>query len=112
MANTYSLISYPQYFTPTVLGQKTNEIRDAKDLLINGVPTPPTVGDMIVLSEFDPATKKFTGRTAVVIIPYISPYPRPWIAEGTIPMSIRLVAAAPPGGAFDLPPATAHARMG
>ena len=84
---THTLKSYPQYFLPTILGQKVHEIRSNSDT------GPFGVGDMIVLNEYDPGTGKFTGRTATEVVTYISPMPQIWMVDGFTTMSTKLVSA-------------------
>lgn len=77
------LDSYLEYFEATINKMKTHELR----LTTLG---PFSVGDVITLKEFDDAKKIYTGRTADVVVTYISPNPEPWLVPGYTLMSTRL----------------------
>ena len=77
--------SYPQYFAPTIAGAKTHELRANTD---SG---PFSVGDVIILQEYDQTTEKYTGRECKVLVTYMSPMPKPWLETGYTLMSIRLI---------------------
>ncbi len=55
--------AWPEYFEKLLSGEKTFELRLA-DWECN-------VGDILILKEFDPITKKYTGRQLKKIITYI-----------------------------------------
>ena len=80
----HHLHSYPQYFEATVQGQKTHELRAD----IDGSPF--SVGDVLVLEEYDPQKALYTGRKCKVVVTYISPKPKPWLKEGYTLMSTHL----------------------
>lgn len=56
--------TWPEYFEEILKGNKTFEVRLA-DWKCN-------VGDTLVLKEWDPKTKKYTGRKIEKLISYIS----------------------------------------
>jgi hypothetical protein len=61
----HDLKIYPIYFKEVVTGNKKFEIRDNKDRNFN-------VGDTIILREWEPSIKKYTGLAFDVKITYIS----------------------------------------
>jgi hypothetical protein len=54
MSKIHHVKSWPQYFKPIKAGFRTHELR-RNDRDYN-------VGDLMVLEEFDPATKGYTGN--------------------------------------------------
>lgn len=81
-AKTYTLASFPEYFQATIDKRKTHELRTDENSY--------AVGDILHLEEFEPTTKTYTGRTADVVITFISPGPEPWLPKGHTLMSTRL----------------------
>lgn len=60
---THHLEIWPEYFLPVTTGDKTFELRrDDRGF---------AVGDVLVLEEFDPATKSHTGRRCCARVTYI-----------------------------------------
>jgi len=60
MPKVHHLKSWPQYFRPIKEAQRTHELRrNDRDF---------KVGDLIVLEEFDPAAKQYTGERCEVEI--------------------------------------------
>lgn len=82
---THNLNSYPEYFAATLSGQKRHELRANSD---SG---PFSVGDTLVLNEYDPVTGHATGAKCEVQVTYISPGPKPWLVPGYTLMSISLI---------------------
>ncbi len=83
-SQVHRLISFPEYFQATIDKRKTHELRkDEPGLEFR-------VGDTIVLEETDPKTMFKTGRTAELVITYVSPSPEPWLLPGYTLMSTRL----------------------
>jgi len=80
--------SFPEYFEATKSGKKSHELR-LNDFGVNDAMAF-SVGDTIILKEFDPKTSKYTNRCIEVEITYISPVPRPWIVPNYVLMSIKL----------------------
>lgn len=60
---THALKTWPQFFSEIVNGNKTFELR--KD------DRPFEVGDKMVLQEYDPKEKKYSGKEETKIITYI-----------------------------------------
>lgn len=63
---------------------KTHEIRP------DNPEYPFAVGDTIELKEYDLDNRVYTGRTASLLITYISPAPKQWLVDGYVVMSTRL----------------------
>jgi hypothetical protein len=60
MRKVHHLKSWPQYFKPIKEGQRTHELRrNDRDF---------HVGDTMILAEFDPNTKEYTGEVCEVEI--------------------------------------------
>lgn len=57
--------SWPMLFQPALEGRKTHDIRDGRERTYS-------VGDTLELQEFDPATGRYTGRSAEFKITYIT----------------------------------------
>ncbi len=85
---TIDLISFPEYFQPTVDGTKRHELRASKD--VPGI----DVGSFLHLKEVDRTTLVPTGRTCLVEVTYISPN-KPWLDDGKL-MSISLMPSKKP----------------
>ena len=81
----HEMMSYPEYFQATILKMNTHELRHN----LPGITF--QIGDTINLREFNPTVKSYTGRTAQLVITYISPSPTPWLVSGFTLMSTRLV---------------------
>ena len=64
MARVHELKIRPEYFLPVSEGRKTFEIREDDRGFRRG--------DIVVLREFDPNTKKYTGRSIRKKIGYVS----------------------------------------
>lgn len=75
---THELKILPEYFKAVIEGVKTFEIR----LNDRGF----KVGDTLVLREFDPKTKCFSGRTRERVVTYISDYEQ---KPGYVVMAIK-----------------------
>jgi hypothetical protein len=83
-SQNHVLNSFPEYFEATITKQKTHELRkNTPGLDFN-------VNDTIFLQEFDPVANKLTGRTANLVITFISPSPKSWLVPGYTLMSTRL----------------------
>ena len=88
---THNLQSYPEFFAPTISGAKTHEVRSEGDpLSVDGDNSPFAVGDTILLHEYDPTAKTYSGRIAAVVVTWFDPAPKPWLGVGWITMSISL----------------------
>lgn len=61
----FELDIYPEYYQPVREGIKTFEIRRDQGF---------KVGDIVVLNEFDPIKKEYTGRFVARKITYITDY--------------------------------------
>ena len=86
MSQTHELQSFPEYFEATLLKEKTHEVRHNGTAIGLGY----SIGDTLLLREYDPATAGYTGRSCELIVTYISPVPKPWIVPGYSLMSTRL----------------------
>jgi hypothetical protein len=74
---THELKCWPEFFMPVVLGHKTFEIRkDDRSF---------SVGDLLLLREWDPDTKGYTGSSFTVRVNYIT---AKFQQEGYVVMSI------------------------
>lgn len=80
---THELKTWPQYFEQVVAGQKQFEIRkNDRDF---------QVGDVLVLDEYCPDRKVYTGNYAIVKIEYILHGGQFGIEPGYCVMSITLI---------------------
>jgi len=64
-AATHRLKCWPEFFEPIKRGAKTHDLRRADDRVFS-------IGDRILLEEYDPENSSYTGRTAIVRITYIT----------------------------------------
>lgn len=63
MAKTHELKTWPEYFNAIAKGEKTFEVRkNDRDFQVN---------DILVLQEYDPMTKKYTGVELTFRVGYI-----------------------------------------
>jgi hypothetical protein len=62
---THRLKCWPEFFEPIKRGAKTHDLRRSDDRDFS-------VGDKVLLQEYDPETSSYTGRTAIVQITYIT----------------------------------------
>jgi hypothetical protein len=75
----HHLKTWPVYFQAVVTGEKTFEIRkDDRDF---------KVGDILMLHEWDPETKEYTGRSTRKRVTYIAH--GGLVPEGMVVMSIK-----------------------
>ncbi|OFF73215.1 hypothetical protein BJM29_12180 [Listeria monocytogenes] len=66
MINTHKLKTWPEYFQPLWDRKKMFEIRkNDRDYKL---------GDFVILNEYDPNTKKYTGRQVSAFIEYVTDY--------------------------------------
>lgn len=65
--NEHELKIWPVYYNPVLAGEKTFEIRDNRDRDFKS-------GDQIVLREWDPDLKDYTGRSVKGEITYVTDY--------------------------------------
>jgi ASC-1-like (ASCH) protein len=79
-----ALITWPPYFERVVQGRKTVEIRTEQDRTF-------AEGDRLVLEEWDPQTRQFTGRDVIVEVTDVR-RDSPWVPAGYAALSIRLEA--------------------
>lgn len=61
----HRLKCWPEFFEPIRNGLKTHDLRRADDRAFS-------VGDRMLLEEYDPESRTYTGRTVVVRITYIT----------------------------------------
>lgn len=61
----HRLKCWPEFFDPIRRGQKTHDLRRADDRTF-------AVGDKILLEEYDPGSRAYTGRSVIVRITYIT----------------------------------------
>ena len=78
----HALKTWPSYFERVAQGRKTVEIRAEQDRTF-------TEGDRLVLEEWDPQTRQYTGRGVIVTVTDIL-RDKPWVPEGYAALSIRL----------------------
>lgn len=62
---THELKSWPELFEPVRRGVKTHDLRRADDRAF-------AVGDRLLLQEFDPRMERYSGRTCLVEVTYIT----------------------------------------
>jgi hypothetical protein len=62
---THRLKCWPEFFGPIKAGLKTHDLRRADDRDFS-------VGDRMLLEEYDPESRSYTGRTVLVQITYIT----------------------------------------
>ena len=78
----HELKCWPQYFQPTMSGEKRFEIRyNDRDY---------AVGDKLWLREYEPLAKEYTGRELVIEVMYILKVFLPGLDPNFIIMSTRL----------------------
>lgn len=77
---THELKTWPEYFRAIVSGRKTFEVRKADRFF--------DVGDLLILKEFDPETKEYTGKLITKEISYIFPGGQFGITLGYVVMGI------------------------
>jgi hypothetical protein len=61
----YEVKSWPAFFAPMIAGVKKHDMRNKRDRAYS-------VGDTVLLREFDPFGSGYTGRSAVFRITYIT----------------------------------------
>lgn len=61
----YDVKSWPWFFEPMITGKKRHDMRDKRDRTY-------TIGDRMLLREFNPRNGEYTGRQAVATITYIT----------------------------------------
>jgi hypothetical protein len=61
----HRLKSWPEFFEPIRCGIKKHDLRRADDRVFK-------TGDKVLLEEYDPETKSYTGRNLLVRITYIT----------------------------------------
>lgn len=83
MSNVHELKTWPPHFEHVRLGAKRFEVRSTLDREF-------AIGDVLVLREWDPATKAHTGRTCSVVVTHMLEGPAFGIPEGVCIMSIAL----------------------
>ena len=80
----YELKSWPWFFDEMVAGRKKHDMRDKRERDY-------TVGDLILLREYDPRGLGYTGRTASMVITYITSNDTPCAMSsncGSFPMCV------------------------
>jgi len=63
--NTHIVKSWPEFFNEEIAGRKTHDLRRSTDRSF-------AVGDNLLLQEWNPLQKKYTGREALAEITYIT----------------------------------------
>ena len=76
----HSLKTWPRYFKAVVSGKKTFEVR-ANDRCFR-------VGEKVVLREWMPRAKRYTGKRAIVKILYLTDFGQP---DGQVVWSFELL---------------------
>ncbi|WP_051663137.1 ASCH/PUA domain-containing protein [Alicyclobacillus macrosporangiidus] len=76
---THELKTWPEYFEPLLHGEKTVELR--KD--DRGY----AVGDTLILREYDPDTRQYTGRICTRTVTHIL-RGGPWLQDGYVALSV------------------------
>jgi len=61
----HELKCWPEFFEPISLGRKTHDLRRSDDRDFS-------VGDRLLLREYDPASREYTGRELTADITYIT----------------------------------------
>ncbi|MCA2230189.1 DUF3850 domain-containing protein [Nonomuraea aurantiaca] len=64
MSTTHELKSWPRFFRPIVEGSRTHELRRND----RGI----AVGDTLVLREYDPTSRQYTGATCTALVTSIT----------------------------------------
>ena len=64
-AVSHNLKCWPEFFDAVVSGRKKHDLRRADDREFR-------VGELVLLREFDPAARRYTGREQTVKITYIT----------------------------------------
>jgi hypothetical protein len=77
----HDLKCWPVFFEKILTGEKRHEIR-LNDRNFQ-------VGDILQLREWDPITKRHTGRAVLREVTYITPSPSIGLLPGYVAMSIR-----------------------
>lgn len=78
---THNLKTWPEVFDATLTRAKSFDIRkDDRDF---------AVGDIIRFREWDPHTKKYTGRSCRALITYLMPGGKFGVMPGYVCMSVR-----------------------
>lgn len=88
---THDIKAWPEYFEPVWTGKKTAELR-RNDREYR-------VGDKVVLHEYEPMTRSYTGRAVHAIISHIVGDGE-WLAPGYAMLSLNVL--------FNYAPATHH----
>ena len=78
----HALKTWPPYFERVAQGRKTVEIRTEQDRTF-------AEGDRLVLEEWDPQTRQFTGRGVIVEATDVL-RDSPWVPAGYAALSIHL----------------------
>jgi hypothetical protein len=88
--STHDLKTWPEHYREVAAGRKTFEIR--KDDR-GGF----RVGDVLVLREYQPVSRRYTGRSCRRVVTHVLPGGQFGLAEGFVCMSLAAgVIAAPP----------------
>lgn len=78
----HHLKTWPVYFKALRDGSKTFEIRREDDRRFD-------VGDVLVLEEYNPGSKRYTGEREVRSVSYLVRWPDWGLSEGMIVMGFR-----------------------
>lgn len=82
-SRTHSLKTWPEYFEAIADGRKKFELRKDDRCF--------AVGDDLILQEWVPETKQYTGRMAHVVVTYMLTDTKFGLQRGHALMSIRLI---------------------
>jgi hypothetical protein len=67
---THELKCWPKFFEPITRGEKRHDLRRATDRNFE-------IGDRLLLREFDPDEMRYTGRTLLVDVTYVTSADQP-----------------------------------
>ena len=75
----HELRTWPLYFEPLIDGRKSFEVRSTRDRKFS-------VGDVLVLREWDPNGETYSGRSARMVVTYV--LGSPFAPDGNVIMSV------------------------
>ena len=75
---------YPEFFNAILEGNKTFEVRQLKDDIFRK-------GDTLLLQEYIPQEKRFTGNTVTSLVKYVLPGGQYGIEKGYCVMGIKVI---------------------
>lgn len=83
---THELKTWPEPFQAVWEGRKTHEVR------VNDRPGGFTTEDLLILREWNPGGKVYSGRTVFAVPTYITPGGKFGLPDNLVVMSIRVIA--------------------